>query len=113
MLRLKHLYFKTYFVNCFPGPEVEQKLHSLLLPASVFILIDSLMCTQEGLLRGMGLTGPASAAKVVGMFLIRIPLAYALAFPGQLGVEGIWYSGIISSGLTGSYYAYLLIKSDH
>lgn len=46
----------------------------------------------NGALRGAGDTRPPLVATLVGRWLVVVPLAYVLAFPAGLGVNGVWWA---------------------
>ena len=53
----------------------------------------------QGVLRSAGDTMALLVLSFIAMFVIRIPLAYALAGPAGLGQEGIWMAMVSSSAL--------------
>jgi len=53
----------------------------------------------QGVLRSAGDTIALLLLSFIAMFLLRIPLAYALAGPAGLGPSGIWMAILTSSGL--------------
>ena len=54
--------------------------------------------TLGGALRGAGDTRFPLIATVVNWFVVRLPLAYALAFPLGLGLAGVW------AGIAADYF---------
>ncbi|HYE97293.1 MAG TPA: MATE family efflux transporter, partial [Planctomycetota bacterium] len=46
-------------------------------------------------LRGAGDTRSPVAVAVLGVWIVRVPLAWALAFPAGLGLHGIWLTMIV------------------
>jgi putative MATE family efflux protein len=46
----------------------------------------------NGALRGAGDTRPTLVATLIGRWLVVVPLAYVLAFPAGMGVEGVWWA---------------------
>ena len=55
----------------------------------------ALAMTLAGGLRGAGDTRSPVATAVVGVWLVRVPLAWALAYPAGLGLRGIWITMIV------------------
>ncbi|MCG6534364.1 MAG: hypothetical protein L7F78_06655 [Syntrophales bacterium LBB04] len=53
----------------------------------------------QGVLRSAGDTMALLALSFIGMFVIRIPLAYGLAGPGGFEQDGIWMAMLMSSAL--------------
>jgi len=53
----------------------------------------------QGVLRSAGDTMALLALSFIAMFVIRIPLAYALAGPGGFKQDGIWMAMLMSSAL--------------
>ncbi len=53
----------------------------------------------QGVLRSAGDTMALLALSFIAMFVIRIPLAYALAGPGDFKQDGIWMAMLMSSAL--------------
>lgn len=75
-------------------------LASLLLPvAAAFQIADGLQVVGGGLMRGMGKPQAGAVVNLVGFYVIGLPLAYGLAFPGGMGLVGIWWG--IAAGIGG------------
>jgi putative MATE family efflux protein len=55
----------------------------------------ALAMALAGGLRGAGDTRSPVAVAVVGLWLVRFPVAWALAFPAGLGLQGIWITMIV------------------
>lgn len=78
-----------------PGAEEVSGLAALCLAISAFE--QPFMATAMALgggLRGAGDTRSPVAAAVLGVWLVRVPLSWALAFPAGLGLPGIWITMI-------------------
>jgi putative MATE family efflux protein len=68
------------------------------------VLAEPLHClaiTAGGGLRGAGDTKPALYYTVIGQWLVRLPVGYALAFHFGYDIEGLWFSLIAFSALQG------------
>lgn len=76
-------------------PEVSALSAACLRIAAFSQPFMALAMTLGGGLRGAGDTRSPVATAVVGVWLIRIPLAWALAFPLGLGLRGIWITMIV------------------
>ena len=55
----------------------------------------ALSMTYGGALRGAGDTWSPAWVGIVGVWLVRVPFAYALAFGLGLGLYGIWITMIL------------------
>jgi multidrug resistance protein, MATE family len=62
----------------------------LMMIAAVFQLFDGLQTVTTGALRGLGDTHTPMIWNLVGHWLIGLPVAYWLCFPGGWGVRGLW-----------------------
>jgi len=58
----------------------------------------AIIFTLGGALRGAGDTRFPLLASVVNWFVVRLPLAYVLAFPLGLGLTGVW------AGIAADYF---------
>jgi putative MATE family efflux protein len=68
------------------------------------VLAEPLHCmaiTAGGGLRGAGDTKPALYYTVIGQWLVRLPVGYALAFYFGYDIDGLWFSLIAFSALQG------------
>lgn len=90
-----------------PGPlariltddlDVVRAAGPLLTVAAAFQLFDGVQAVAAGGLRGAGDTRWPLASKVVGHYLVGVPLAAALAFGLGWGAVGLWWG--LSAGLT-------------
>jgi len=70
----------------------------LLRIAAVFQLSDGAQAVATGALRGAGDTRSPLLANLVGHYAIALPLAVALAFGLDMGVDGLWWA--LCAGLT-------------
>jgi putative MATE family efflux protein len=78
-----------------PLPAVAGLAAACLRIAGVNQPFMALAMTLAGGLRGAGDTRSPVATAVVGVWLVRVPLAWALAFPAGLGLRGIWITMIL------------------
>lgn len=76
-------------------PAVDALAASCLRVASLTQPFMALAMTLGGGLRGAGDTRSPVLTAVVGVWLVRIPLAWGLAFPAGLGLLGIWITMIV------------------
>ncbi|KAI9502502.1 ethionine resistance protein [Coemansia spiralis] len=62
-----------------------------LLPLLVLVVVlDMISNVLTGVLRGQGRQGVAAIIRVISLYVIALPLAYALAFYLDLGLYGMW-----------------------
>jgi Na+-driven multidrug efflux pump len=86
------LIFSVQLMSIFnQDPEVIRIGSGYLVIVSSFYLLFSAMFTNTGVFRGAGDTLVPMFITLFSLWLIRIPLAYALS-SGSLGVSGIWWS---------------------
>jgi putative MATE family efflux protein len=86
------LIFSVQLMSVFnQDPEVIRIGSGYLVIVSSFYLLFSAMFTNTGVFRGAGDTLVPMFITLFSLWLIRIPLAYALS-SGSLGVSGIWWS---------------------
>ncbi|MBO9699875.1 MAG: MATE family efflux transporter [Sporocytophaga sp.] len=71
---------------------------SLLLISAFFQLSDGIQVVYLGALRGLEDVKMPTAIALLAYWVIALPLGYLLAFPLNMGVEGVWYGLLI--GLT-------------
>jgi MATE family multidrug resistance protein len=70
----------------------------LLAVAAVFQLFDGLQVVATGVLRGVGDTRTPMLWNLAGHWMLGLPVGYALCFPLDWGVVGLWIG--LSIGLT-------------
>lgn len=68
-------------------------------PSYVFIAI---AMVANGALRGAGDTLPGLWTTIIGRWLVTIPLAFVLALPFELGINGVWLAIAIGNAVQGS-----------
>jgi MATE family multidrug resistance protein len=82
------------------GDAAVVSLAALLLPiAGAFQIFDGLQVVGGGLMRGMGRPQAGAIVNLIGFYVIGLPLGWLLAFPGELGIVGIWWG--LAAGLGG------------
>jgi len=72
------------------SPPVVSLAAQLLLVAAVFQIADGLQVVAISALRGLTDVRVPALIAALSYWIIAVPLAYALAFPGQRGALGIW-----------------------
>lgn len=60
---------------------------------------------RNGALRGAGDTRPGLIGTIVGRLLIVVPLAWLLAFPVGLGVDGVWWALFAGTSIQAAWVA--------
>ncbi|MBI4565374.1 MAG: MATE family efflux transporter [Planctomycetes bacterium] len=65
-----------------------------------------------GALRGAGDTRSPVAVGALGVWGIRVPLAYALAFPAGLGLTGVWITMIVDWGARAAAFAWIVRRGS-
>jgi MATE family multidrug resistance protein len=86
--------------------------HSLLLVAIGLQFFDAAQNIAVGLLRGIAATAAGFRLSVIGYWLVGVPAAALLAFPGHLGALGVWLgltAGLATTAglMTRRYFALL------
>jgi MATE family multidrug resistance protein len=75
-------------------------LAATVLPiAAAFQVFDGTQVVGMGILRAMGRTRPAAVFNLVGYYVLALPFAWWLAFPGKLGLPGIWWGLCLGLGV--------------
>lgn len=101
-----------YLVKIFtPDPEVIRVGENFLRLESLGYLFFMLMFAFNGVLQGAGKTFLTMLVSIVSLWIIRLPLAYLLAIPLGLGVNGIWIS-IPVSYLAGFMMSYTFYRTN-
>ncbi|KAJ0398095.1 hypothetical protein P43SY_001185 [Pythium insidiosum] len=70
-----------------------------------FEVLEALNCVMQGVFRGAGLQDLAARTNAFAYFVVGIPVAYALAFPGHWGLQGLWVG--FGLGVSASFLALL------
>jgi putative MATE family efflux protein len=90
------LLVRTSVLDIFnPEAEVRGLALACLVIAAFELVPLGFIFTYAGALRGAGDTRSPMIVALVGTFLFRLPLVYALAIPFGLGLKGIWYGTLI------------------
>ncbi|KDO23821.1 hypothetical protein SPRG_11253 [Saprolegnia parasitica CBS 223.65] len=74
-----------------------------------FQLPQAINQTTQGILRGCGLQGKGAVINFVAYLIVGLPLGYALAFPWQLDLPGLWI-GMVFAFLTAATIGLGLLK---
>ncbi|MDF1562986.1 MAG: MATE family efflux transporter [Deltaproteobacteria bacterium] len=82
-----------------PEPEVLATSAVLVAIAGIFQVSDGVQVVATGCLRGAGDTRTPFWANALSHWALGVPLAWLLAFPGEMGVRGLWWG--ITASLTG------------
>ena len=104
------LLFPKTWVDLFLGPGMETVAYSAALCLAIAAVEQPFMAlgmTYAGALRGAGDTRSPVLVGVVGIWLIRVPLGWALAFPAGLGIYGIWITMIADWAARAAIFAAL------
>lgn len=64
---------------------------SLLVIVGLFQLVDSLQVCSSAMLRGLEDAKISAVMGIVAYWVVGLPVAAMLAFPGKMGPEGIWW----------------------
>ena len=72
-------------------PAIIATCAALLPIAAAVQLFDGVQVVGGGILRGMGRTRPAAVFNLIGYYVLALPAAYWLAFPGGYGLPGMWW----------------------
>jgi putative MATE family efflux protein len=88
----------------------EEIVSHILKIISHGVISFGLLCIILGAFRGAGYAIPVMIINLVRMLVIRIPLAYVLAFNFMMGADGIWWSMSISNHVVGLCGFYLFVQ---
>lgn len=77
-----------------------------------FSVMDAIQIILHGIIKGLGKQKLASIVALIVLYPINIPLAYCFGFVWGYGVQGLWYSQLISVFLMMSSYAIICILVD-
>ncbi|MEP6821517.1 MAG: MATE family efflux transporter [Chthoniobacterales bacterium] len=93
------LFFNRAIASWFlTDPNAVALTASLLLVSAAFQVSDAMQVSSAGALRGLGDVKIPAWIAFVAYWIISIPLGWFLAFPGGMGVAGMWWG--ITLGLT-------------
>jgi Na+-driven multidrug efflux pump len=71
-------------------PEVARNVIDTLTLTSLCILLDGIVTTSIGIVKGIGMQAIATCAYVVCFYLISVPASYYLCFNLLFGLKGLW-----------------------
>jgi multidrug resistance protein, MATE family len=77
-------------------PEIISLASRLLIIAGMFQLFDGLQVTLIGMLRGLQDVRYATLISLLGYWVLALPLAWLLAYPGGLEATGVWIALLAS-----------------
>ncbi len=108
------LLFAPAMVSIFV-PEPERDVAALAAACLAIAGIEqpfmALAMTLAGGLRGAGDTRSPVAVGVVGVWLVRVPVAWALAFPLGLGLYGIWITMIVDWSVRAAVFSAIVRRA--
>jgi len=106
------IFFSGPLVSLFNGkPEVIAIGQSYLVIVCAFYILFSSMFVTNGVLRGAGDTLIPMFITLFSLWIIRVPMAYALSRPDfELGIKGVWWA-IPIAWLFGCVFSYLYYLS--
>ncbi|CAE7872195.1 Slc47a2, partial [Symbiodinium microadriaticum] len=94
------LVMRDFVPKLLTSKEAVQDLVQKLL--TIYLLAgypDNMQNVMGATLRGMGKQKAASVVYLISFYVIMLPVGCALVWPAKLGVEGMWYSMGIGTGL--------------
>jgi MATE family multidrug resistance protein len=77
-----------------------------------FSIVDSIQIILHGVIKGIGKQKVASIIALVVLYPINIPLAYTFCFVWEWGLNGLWYSQLISVFLLAGSYTLVIMYYD-
>ncbi|KAJ2617692.1 ethionine resistance protein [Coemansia sp. RSA 1365] len=84
-----------------------------LIPMLVVVVVfDMASNVLTGVLRGQGRQGIAAIIRVVALYLLAVPLAYALCFTAGLGLRGLWIGLAVGFVTIAAAEAWLVLVTD-
>ncbi|GLD97919.1 hypothetical protein PINS_up006616 [Pythium insidiosum] len=85
------LLFREYIAALFVDDAQTVEAASLVLVLwAPFEVLEAVNCVLQGVFRGAGLQDLAARTNAFAYFVVGIPVAYVLAFPGGWGLKGLW-----------------------
>lgn len=101
--------FPEYVISFYSkDPAVLEWGRRLIFWVACFQLFDGAQVTIGGILRGMGITRPASIAIFIGYWIIGIPLGYYLGYYAGHEAQGFWIGLALSLALVACMLAGIL-----
>lgn len=93
-------------------PEIAKLVTGLLGIYVCFSLIDCIQVILHGAIKGLGMQKIASAICLIVLYPINIPMAYCFAFVWGYGLNGLWYSQLISIFILAASYITIVTLVD-
>jgi Na+-driven multidrug efflux pump len=93
-------------------PVVLQDIAETLWVLAFYTIFDALQCVCSGALRGLGRPDIAAVANVAGYVVVGLPLAYACAIPGGIGLLGIWLAYVVAVFVVFVLLAIIIARLD-
>jgi MATE family multidrug resistance protein len=93
-------------------PNIASLVTGLLGIWVCFSIMDAIQIILHGVIKGLGKQKIASVIALVILYPINIPLAYTFGFVWNLGLNGLWYSQLISVFLMGGSYFLVIVYYD-
>ncbi|CAH6720949.1 uncharacterized transporter [[Candida] jaroonii] len=84
----------------------------VLIVGAVYQLNDALACLTAGILRGQGRQKIGGWLNLISYYLLALPLAFYLAFAGDLKLLGLWMGMLIALFILSMSQLYFVISSD-
>lgn len=91
-------------------PAVTQYAAMILLLAAVFQLSDAVQATSAGLLRGIQDVRIPTFFILLSYWFIGIPSSYLLAFPGGMGIGGLWAGLVLGLTFSGGLLTFRFLR---
>jgi len=88
-----------------PDPQVRKMAHDYLIILGLSQTVMAIEIVLEGAFSGAGDTMPPMIVLLPGA-IVRIPLAYVLAFPAGLGLNGVWWTLTITTFIKAGVLAF-------
>jgi len=85
-----------------PTPETIQAGSAFLIWVSVAMLLSSPGNIARACLNGAGNTNPPMVISIISNWVVKLPLAWALAYPLKVGLSGIWQAMFVSLVVEGA-----------
>eukprot|EP00607_Mallomonas_marina_P008797 CAMPEP_0182418716 /NCGR_PEP_ID=MMETSP1167-20130531/3085_1 /TAXON_ID=2988 /ORGANISM="Mallomonas Sp, Strain CCMP3275" /LENGTH=522 /DNA_ID=CAMNT_0024593049 /DNA_START=341 /DNA_END=1909 /DNA_ORIENTATION=+ len=102
-----------YWVHAFTtDTDVVSLVQSTLPVFMLYIIADDTKCGSLNLLRSTGNPAVTVWGNAIICYAFMVPLAYLLAFPAKMGIEGPWLAMTISWMIMIVLYSYVLWKTD-
>jgi MATE family multidrug resistance protein len=93
-------------------PEIAKLVTGLLGIYVCFSMVDCIQVILHGAIKGLGKQKIASAICLIVLYPVNIPLAYCFGFVWGYGLNGLWYSQLISIFLLAASYISIVTFVD-